>query len=61
MRVKNGLQFPAAALSRSIAGVAGQPLVYCLHGNPKAIKEYMEEILKTMLHLHQTLHGGTQH
>lgn len=57
IRVKYGLQFPAAALSRSIAGVSGKSLVYCLPGNPKAVKEYMEEILKTLLHCHKMLHG----
>ncbi len=57
VRVRYGLQFPAAALSRSIAGVAGKSLVYCLPGNPKAVKEYMEEILKTLLHCHKMLRG----
>jgi len=57
IRVKYGLQFPAAALSRSIAGVAGQSLVYCLPGNPKAVKEYMDEILKTLIHCHKMLQG----
>lgn len=57
VRVKYGLQFPTAALSRSIAGVAGQSLVYCLPGNPKAVREYMDEILKTLRHCYRMLHG----
>lgn len=61
IHVKYGLQFPAAALSRSLAGIADQSLVYCLPGNPKAVKEYMEEILKTLLHCYKILHGVDDH
>lgn len=61
IRVKYGLMFPAAAISRSIAGIAGRSLVYCLPGNPKAVKEYMDEIFKTLLHCHQILHGENKH
>lgn len=61
IRVKYGLQFASAALSRSIAGVANNSLVYCLPGSPKAVGEYMDEILKTMLHCHKTLQGKDDH
>jgi molybdopterin adenylyltransferase len=61
IRVKYGLQFPSAALSRSIAGIAGQSLVYCLPGSPKAVNEYMDEILKTLLHCYNTVHGKDSH
>ena len=57
IRVKHGQQFPLATLSRSIAGVAGQSLVFCLPGNPKAVREYMEEILKILLHSYKMLQG----
>jgi molybdopterin adenylyltransferase len=61
IRVKYGLQFPSAALSRSIAGVANQSLIYCLPGSPKAVREYMDEILKTILHCHKMLQGSDNH
>ena len=57
IRVKYGLQFPAAALSRSIAGVADKSLVYCLPGSPKAVKEYVDEILLTLMHCYRMLHN----
>ena len=50
IRVKYGMSHPNAALSRSIAGTAGCSLIYALPGSPKAVREYMEEILKTLLH-----------
>lgn len=50
IRVKCGMSHPNAALSRSIAGTAGRSLIYALPGSPKAVREYMEEILKTLLH-----------
>lgn len=61
IRVKYGQLFPAAALSRSIAGVASQSLVYCLPGNPKAVAEYMDEILKTLLHCYQLINNQHTH
>lgn len=61
IRIKYGLQFPSAALSRSIAGVSKNSLVYCLPGNPKAVREYMEEILKTLLHTYRMLKGIPLH
>ena len=61
IRVKYGLTFPSAALSRSVAGVAKQSLIYCLPGSPKAVREYMDEILKTILHCHKMLNGSDEH
>lgn len=61
IRVKYGLQFASATLSRSIAGVADKTLIYCLPGSPKAVSEYMHEILKTLLHCHKMLHGSDDH
>lgn len=61
VRVKYGLQFASAALSRSIAGIAQESLIYCLPGSPKAVGEYMDEIMKTLLHCHKILHGGEDH
>jgi molybdenum cofactor synthesis domain-containing protein len=50
IRVKYGMQFSNALLSRGIAGVIGKTLVYALPGSPNAVKEYAEEILKTVEH-----------
>jgi molybdopterin adenylyltransferase len=61
IRVKYGLQFASAALSRSIAGVADKSMIYCLPGSPKAVSEYMDEILKTLLHCHKMIHGSDDH
>lgn len=61
IRVKYGLQFASAALSRSIAGIADKSMIYCLPGSPKAVSEYMDEILKTLLHCHKMIHGSDDH
>jgi molybdopterin adenylyltransferase len=50
IRVKYGTQFPNALLSRGIAGVISQTLIYTLPGNPKAVGEYADEIFKTVEH-----------
>ncbi|MEZ4908294.1 MAG: MogA/MoaB family molybdenum cofactor biosynthesis protein [Saprospiraceae bacterium] len=50
IRVKYGMQKPNALISRSIAGVKNQTLVYCLPGSSKGVKEYMTEILPTVFH-----------
>ncbi len=47
IRVKYGMQFPNALVSRSIAGLIGETLIYALPGSPKAAREYAEEIFKT--------------
>ncbi|MDF1574806.1 MAG: molybdopterin-binding protein [Bacteroidales bacterium] len=51
IRVKYGMVNPNASLSRSIAGTAGKSLIFVLPGSTRAIKEYMEEILKSLWHL----------
>jgi len=45
IRVKYGMQKPAALLSRGIAGVSGKTLIYCMPGSVKAVTEYCNEIL----------------
>lgn len=50
IRVKYGLNKPAALVSRSIAGLSGQTLIYCLPGSVKAVDEYTLEILPTIIH-----------
>ncbi|RPH31805.1 MAG: MOSC domain-containing protein [Bacteroidales bacterium] len=51
IRVKYGSEKPNALLSRSVAGIMGETFVYTLPGSVKAVKEYMEEITKTLKHL----------
>jgi molybdenum cofactor synthesis domain-containing protein len=61
IRIKYGAEKPNALLSRGVAGVMGQSLVYTLPGSVKAVQEYMTEILKTMQHLIFMLHGIDAH
>jgi molybdenum cofactor synthesis domain-containing protein len=50
IRVKYGMQFSNALLSRGIAGLAGNTLIYTLPGSPGAIRDYCMEILGTIEH-----------
>ena len=61
IRVKYGMQFPNALISRGVAGVIGKTLIYTLPGNPKAVKEYFDEIAKTIEHSLRMLHGIDAH
>lgn len=51
IRVKHGMVNPNAALSRSLAGKTGRTLIFVLPGSPRAVREYMEEILKSLWHM----------
>ena len=51
IRLKYGSEKPNALLSRGVAGIMGNTFVYTLPGSVKAVKEYMEEITKTLKHL----------
>lgn len=61
IRVKYGMEKPAALLSRGIAGVAGQTLIYTLPGSVKAVTEYCNEILPTIEHSVYMLAGIDNH
>ena len=50
IRVKYGMEKPAALLSRGVAGVSGNTLIYTLPGSVKAVTEYCNEILPTIEH-----------
>lgn len=50
IRIRYGADKPNALLSRGVAGIAGNALVYTLPGSLKAVDEYMTEILKTLKH-----------
>jgi len=61
IRFKYGSEKPNALLSRSIAGVMGKSLIYCLPGSVKAVDEYLSEITKTIKHSIYMLHGLDLH
>ena len=61
IRVKYGMLNPAALVSRSIAGVSGKTLVYCLPRSPKAVVEYCREILPTIMHSIKMILGIDDH
>jgi molybdopterin adenylyltransferase len=61
IRMKYGALKTQALISRSVAGVMGKTLVFTLPGSVKAVNEYMEEILKSLLHLEYMLHGLDVH
>ena len=51
IRIKHGDRMPLALTSRGIAGVLGTGLLYTLPGSPRAVKEYLDEIVKSIEHL----------
>jgi molybdenum cofactor synthesis domain-containing protein len=57
IRIKYGTEMPSALLSRGVAGVMSNTLVYTLPGSVKAVNEYLEEIFKTLRHLIYMIHG----
>ena len=61
IRFKYGMENPGALLSRGVAGLMGQTLVYTLPGSLKAVEEYMTEILKTLRHTIYMQYGIDTH
>ncbi len=61
IRIKYGMEKPNALLSRSIAGVMGESLVFALPGSVKAVNEYMTEINKSLNHMVLMLHAINAH
>ena len=57
IRIKYGKDKPAALISRSVAGVMGQTLVFTLPGSVRGSGEYMNEINVILMHLIYMLHG----
>lgn len=57
IRNKFGETIPSALLSRSVAAVKGTTLIYSLPGSVKAVKEYTNEITKTLEHAILMVHG----
>jgi molybdopterin adenylyltransferase len=61
IRIKYGSEKPNALLSRSVAGITGQSLIYTLPGSVRAVEEYMTEILKTLKHTIFMQYGIDKH
>jgi molybdopterin adenylyltransferase len=61
IRVKYGSEKPNALLSRGVAGLIGNTLIYTLPGSVRAVTEYMEEILKTLEHTIYMQYGIDAH
>jgi molybdenum cofactor synthesis domain-containing protein len=61
IRLTFGAKKTGALLSRSVAAVLKQTLVYTLPGSVKAVDEYMGEIVKTLEHAIFMLHGLDAH
>jgi molybdenum cofactor synthesis domain-containing protein len=57
IRYKYGQENPAALLSRSVAGLKDKTLVFTLPGSPKAVEEYLNEILTVLDHAVLMVHG----
>jgi len=57
IRVKYGLTNPKATLSRGIAGIINQTLIFTLPGSPKAGREYCEVIMPLLKHAVDVLKG----
>src|SRR5450759_3251225 len=61
IRLKYGTEKPNALLSRGVAGLIGNTLIYTLPGSVRAVNEYMEEILKTLNHTIYMQYGIDAH
>ena len=61
IRYKYGQEKPNALLTRAVAGVMGNTLVYTLPGSVKAVEEYTTEIFTTLKHSIFMLNGLDLH
>ena len=61
IRTLYGKEKPNALISRSIAGVIEQTLIYVLPGSVKAVNEYLAVITPTIEHSLRMLHGIDNH
>ena len=61
IRLKYGAEKPNALVSRSIAGVMDETLVYVIPGSVKAVNEYITEICTTIEHSIRMIKGVDVH
>ncbi|MCU0471924.1 MAG: molybdopterin-binding protein [Bacteroidales bacterium] len=61
IRIRYGTEKPNALLSRGVAGIIGNSLIYTLPGSVRAVDEYMDEILKTLRHTIYMQYGIDTH
>jgi len=61
IRQKYGARAPLALLSRSVAAVYGQTLVFALPGSVKAVEEYLGEIFQVLEHILYVSRGLDPH
>ncbi len=61
IRLTTGARKPNALLSRSVAAVLGNTLVYTLPGSENAVEEYLSEITKTLPHALYMINGLDMH
>ena len=61
IRYKYGSEKPNALISRSVAGMIGNTMIFTLPGSVKAVEEYMAEITKVLNHLILMLHDIDAH
>ena len=57
IRLKYFEAIPSSILSRSVAAVKNETLIFCLPGSIKAVEDYVSEILKILEHAILMLHG----
>jgi len=61
IRMKYGAEKPNALVSRAVAGVKGQTLIFTMPGSVKAVNEYIAEITRSLKHLVLMLHDIDAH
>ena len=61
MRVKNYVNSEFVALSRAVVGVRNKKLIINLPGNPKAVKENLNVLIKLLPHALDLIKGNTDH
>ncbi len=61
IRMKYGMKKPNALISRSIAGVVDETMIFTLPGSVRAVNEYMSEITQVLRHLVLMLHSIDAH
>lgn len=61
IRMKYGAEKPNALISRSVAGLMNNTMIFSLPGSVKAVNEYMAEITKVLQHLVLMLYSIDAH